>query len=374
MIKISVIIPIYNVSCYLKECLESIVNQSLKEIEIICIDDCSTDNSYEILLEYSNKDTRFKVLKNNFNESVGYNRNLGIKLAKGEYISFIDSDDYISLNYLEDLYNTAKKYDSDIVNTLNIYRVFNDKCEKDFYSFRNIEFQSSFDLMDIENYFSKKAIAPYSVNKLYKTSFLILNNLYFLNTKFGAGEDTNFIIKLMLNNPKISFNNKSIYYYRDTPNSLTKIVNNNINVIINCIHNMNDAIEYCKNFKPELLPQVYYKSLIPVINFYLACSEKIKKDVYEEIYKFVNLIEINKSILDKKIIYKDYIYMNYLALISSKNYNEYLFNLFQLEKLLHIEQSLYNSGNWFRLFGYNKTDYYITIIFFGIKIVLKRKN
>ena len=61
MTKISVIIPIYNVSCYLKECLESIVNQSLKEIEIICIDDCSTDNSYEILLEYSNKDTRFKI-------------------------------------------------------------------------------------------------------------------------------------------------------------------------------------------------------------------------------------------------------------------------------------------------------------------------
>ena len=121
MIKVSVIIPVYNVELYLRECLDSIVNQTLKEIEIICIDDCSTDNSYSILEEYSKKDVRFRILKNISNIGSGPTRNIGIREAKGQYISFIDSDDYISNNYLNDLYNTAIKYNSDIVNTLNIY-------------------------------------------------------------------------------------------------------------------------------------------------------------------------------------------------------------------------------------------------------------
>lgn len=122
MIKISVIIPVYNVEEYLKECLDSVINQTLKEIEIICIDDCSTDSSYSILEEYAKKDSRIVLIKNKENMGVGYNRNIGIKEAKGEYIGFIDSDDYISEDYYENLYNTAKKYNSDVVNTLNIYK------------------------------------------------------------------------------------------------------------------------------------------------------------------------------------------------------------------------------------------------------------
>ena len=134
MIKVSIIVPVYNVELYLRECLDSIINQTLKDIEIICVDDCSTDNSYIILDEYSKKDSRIKLLKHNVNKGLGPARNTGINVAQGEYIGFIDSDDYISLDYFENLYNTAKKYNSDIVSTLNIklYEMHNNKI-KHFY-------------------------------------------------------------------------------------------------------------------------------------------------------------------------------------------------------------------------------------------------
>ena len=172
MIKISVIVPVYNVEDYLKECLDSIINQTLKEIEILCIDDCGTDNSIDILREYSKKDNRIKIISHKENKGLGPARNTGINEAKGEYISFIDSDDFISKDYYENLYNTAKKYDSDIVNTLNIKFYKNKKLRKFIYTFNEKEFESTWNLNDIENVYSDKAIVPYVWNKLYKTSFL----------------------------------------------------------------------------------------------------------------------------------------------------------------------------------------------------------
>ena len=125
MIKLSVIVPVYNVELYLRECLDSIINQTLKDIEIICIDDCSSDNSYGILEEYSKKDNRIIIFRNQENMSAGPSRNIGIRVSQGEYITFVDSDDFLDKNYYELLYNTAKEYDSDIVNTSNILRYNN---------------------------------------------------------------------------------------------------------------------------------------------------------------------------------------------------------------------------------------------------------
>lgn len=121
MIKISVIIPVYNVEKYLRECLNSVINQTLKDIEIICINDGSTDSSLEILKEYAAKDKRISIIDKE-NEGLSATRNLGINLAKGEYISFVDSDDYLDLNFYEKLYKTAKKFKADIACT-NLYRV-----------------------------------------------------------------------------------------------------------------------------------------------------------------------------------------------------------------------------------------------------------
>lgn len=106
--KISIIIPVYNAEKYLHECLDSVVSQTFKDIEIICIDDGSADNSYQVLQGYADKDSRFVILQQE-NKGAGAARNKGIEIAKGEFLAFLDSDDYYAdYTVLEKLYNSAK--------------------------------------------------------------------------------------------------------------------------------------------------------------------------------------------------------------------------------------------------------------------------
>ena len=107
-IKVSIIVPVYNVEKYLKRCLDSITNQTLKELEIICINDGSTDNSLKILKQYAHKDKRISII-NKQNEGLSVARNTGMEAASGEYIGFVDSDDWIDLDFYKKLYTTAKK-------------------------------------------------------------------------------------------------------------------------------------------------------------------------------------------------------------------------------------------------------------------------
>ena len=115
MIKISIIIPVYNTEKYLKKCLDSIINQTLKSLEIICIDDCSTDNCLHILKEYQLKDNRIKIIEQKENKGQGVARNLGLNIAEGKYIMFLDPDDWLELNALEILYKKSKETNADII-------------------------------------------------------------------------------------------------------------------------------------------------------------------------------------------------------------------------------------------------------------------
>jgi len=114
MPKVSVIVPVYNVEPYLRRCLDSLVNQTLKDIEIICINDCSPDNSLVILEEYAKKDNRVKIIDFEKNKGVSVARNSGMKIAKGEYIGFCDPDDYVDLDFYEKLYELAQNKNADI--------------------------------------------------------------------------------------------------------------------------------------------------------------------------------------------------------------------------------------------------------------------
>lgn len=112
--KISVILPVYNVEEYLRKCLDSVVGQTLQEIEIICVDDGSTDNSPHILEEYAKKDARIQILHQK-NAGAGAARNLGMKYATGKYLSFLDSDDFFELDMLEKAYLQAEQYQAEVV-------------------------------------------------------------------------------------------------------------------------------------------------------------------------------------------------------------------------------------------------------------------
>ena len=114
MPKVSIIMPVYNVEAYLRQCLDSVVNQTLRDIEIICVDDGSTDGSAEILQEYASKDSRVKVLLHE-HTNAGAARNAGMSVAAGEYLGFIDSDDWCETTLFEKAYNKAKFDDADVV-------------------------------------------------------------------------------------------------------------------------------------------------------------------------------------------------------------------------------------------------------------------
>ena len=113
--KVSIIIPVYNSERYLGECLDSVLNQTLKDIQIICVNDASTDHSEAILEEYARKDSRIVLLNNKQNGGLSYTRNHGMKVAEGEYIYFLDSDDSIVPEAMEELYAKAKKLDTDVL-------------------------------------------------------------------------------------------------------------------------------------------------------------------------------------------------------------------------------------------------------------------
>lgn len=172
-IKVSIIIPVYNAEKYLSHCLDSLVNQTLKEIEIICINDGSKDNSLNILEEYQKKDLRIKIIDQK-NQGVSAARNNGITQAKGEYIGFVDSDDWVDLDFYEKLYFAAKKFDSDI-SSGGFYR------EGKNLSSKKIKY-------DKEEFYTTKvdkithAILPkysYIWNKIYKRSSLLALNFLF---------------------------------------------------------------------------------------------------------------------------------------------------------------------------------------------------
>lgn len=114
MVKVSVIMPVYNVEKYLRQCLDSLLNQTLQEFEIICLDDGSKDASLAILQEYQQKDDRVKVLTQQ-NKYAGVARNNGLKIAQGEYVFFLDSDDFFEPTLFEDCYNQGKKTNADVV-------------------------------------------------------------------------------------------------------------------------------------------------------------------------------------------------------------------------------------------------------------------
>ena len=128
MTKLSIIIPYRNVEKYISKCLSTVLYQSLEDIEVICINDASEDNSREIVRQYAQKDKRILMLETNHESGQSYARNIGLEIASGEYVGFVDSDDWIELDMFEKLYNKAKSTDADI--TMCQTQLFDDKTQE----------------------------------------------------------------------------------------------------------------------------------------------------------------------------------------------------------------------------------------------------
>ena len=196
--KVSIIIPVFNSENLLNDCLMSVKNQSLNDIEIICIDDGSTDNSLKILKNFSKNDDRFKVFHQE-NFGAGFSRNVALEKSKGNFILFLDSDDWIEEDTCEKLYNQATNLNSDLV-LFDAVRHLPDNQSMDLIHFlgedSNKDFSSlSFDYKLVKN---KVLNAYFGViwSKFYKSSFIFENNIKFPNHKLY--NDVEFHVKSML--------------------------------------------------------------------------------------------------------------------------------------------------------------------------------
>lgn len=246
-IKVSIIVPIYNTEKFLRKCIESIVNQTLQEIEIILINDGSTDNSHNICLEYAEKYPEKIRYINNKNIGCSATRNLGIKLAKGEYIAFVDSDDYIEKEIYEEMYKVARNKSVDVVVSGIIYEDKTNIIQKISIP-KNIK--SYYDYFKVDNRLANP------VNKLFKKDVILKNKINFpLNTH--SGEDIVFCFKFLSQTKKISSLSKAYYHY----------INHGENSIYNLEKRKGELISF-KKLYDYLLKNMLFKDKKIMKKFY----------------------------------------------------------------------------------------------------------
>lgn len=311
---ISIVVPVYNTSPYLKECLDSATNQTLKDIEIICINDGSTDNSYEILKQYANQDSRITVIDQQ-NSGVSVARNTGILNANGEYVLFLDSDDILCLDTCETIYNMAKQNNSDMICFCKKNLYDNDKSAVPLKYTENVtqpEIATS-DNTDFCKLWFEKGNASV-IQKLYKLSFLKSNNLLFA-PGLVRSEDKLFNFIAFPYASTISFTRTIALNYRIRDNSAC----------------------HCKDTNYKVL---HAHTLASELAFRSCKERSIYKGYEQEVFsKFCNLEEIaqlanlkEKSLASKRII-EAAKSLNPNILEESTDFN---FNVYYLAKLAQL--------------------------------------
>lgn len=288
---ISIIIPIYNVEKYLFDCLSSVLNQTYTNFEVICVDDCSTDSSLQIAEEFAKADPRIKILKNEVNSSLGYSRNKGLKHAKGKYVLFLDSDDWLDFRTFEILHETAEKNPVDVL----MFKLINyDEDEKLFYH------DDYYDMKFMDKYFNKifthEDLSPHeilsmpvsAVNKFYLLSFILKNDLKFPVKLIH--EDNPFFYKMLYSARSISLID---YYFYNRRRRLGSITTNDGEQVLGCIN----IIEICIKIALDD-PILYEKLKVQVLNKiiqrlnvkYNFISSEFKEEFYNNSRKMVKKI------------------------------------------------------------------------------------
>lgn len=320
-IKVSVVIPVYNTELYLEQCLDSLINQTLQDIEIICINDGSTDGSLRILDRYKNQDKRIRVF-NQENKGQSAARNLGINHAQGEYIGFLDSDDFAKPDMFEKLYGNAKSNDSDI--TMCSIDVFNEKTknftEHDPYLSLDI-FNKSYENRifshnDCSDFLFRICVTPW--NKIYKREFIDKNKISFVE---GVNfEDNVFCIDTLLKAEKITIIKEPLIVYRKESETSYSFGHNDYKKLdFFKITDLEEDVlkesgvyekyrDYFEFHKKNLLCYWYQKIHNPVVKviYFLKLSSIYPFFMFEKLKEKYSKFEIQKNLKDivktKKVI------------------------------------------------------------------------
>ena len=295
--KVSIIVALYNKQKDIKKCLQSLLKQTLEDIEIIVVNDCSTDNSLEVVRKI--KDKRIKVINNRKNKGIGKTRNIGIAHAKGEYIGFVDADDYVEKKMYEAYYNFVTKNNLDLL-TSDYYKIINSK--KNYFKVDNFEFTNincNKNIINLINY------GP--CNKLFKKDLIINNNIMFSETtKF---EDVIFVAKAISKAKKVGYLNEAYYNYVIHDKSETTTVDLRTFDIFKVLVEVNEIYKHLANTE-----ELEYYNIVEVTRYML--KQKYQKDSDLRI-KFLNsgyiyLNNLNSSWRKNKYYQKEPIFKRFV--------------------------------------------------------------
>lgn len=279
--KLSVILPVYNSAKYLDKCIKSILNQTLKEMEIIIINDGSTDNSLDIIKSYGLKDDRIKIV-NQDNKGVSASRNIGIKLATGDYIINIDSDDWVEEHYFEDIYNFASNKKLDILVTdIHVEGSGIDYIQKDL----NISDERIINGKEYLEVFFKNNLYGFTWNKLIRRE-LYDGILY--REDLTMCEDVYLIVQIIKKAKYVGKINYAYYHYIQNNTSITNTLN------VKKLQDVYEVFSFLKNyFSNDKLLTLYIKEqeicalLYIIINMKNCFFDKKRQEIWNAFLKMV---------------------------------------------------------------------------------------
>lgn len=301
--KVSIVIPVYNVEKYLKQCLDSAVNQTLLEIEIICVDDGSTDNSGSILDEYAQRDSRIKVIHK---ENAGYGKamNDGLAKATGEYFAVLESDDFIVKDAYEILYREAKLHDADIVRS--DYFDYSTNGNRNILKVKQMTSDYSYyNRLICPN--EEKIVYTFVMHNwtgIYRISYLREKNIRYNETPGASYQDNGFFFQTFSQTKKLVYIPKPFYCYRiDNPNSS---INSKAKVYTMAgeYQFIRDFLTQHQEFCDELLP-VYYARLFRAYHqTYMRISSEFKEEFacffHEKFIEARDMHQIDSSLYSEK--------------------------------------------------------------------------
>jgi len=272
--KISVIIPVYNAQEYLKRCLDSVCKQTLQEIEIICINDCSSDNSAQIIEKYAKSYANLTILHLKENKGESAARNYGLSLAKGEYLAFVDNDDEVDLNFYEKLYEKARKTDADIVKGQAIEIAYDGK-------------KNYIKQIQEEDKGNKLLFSTCWWTAIYKRSVISKNNISF-SVQHPLGGDLLFLNRAVIAAKDLQFVNGVYYHYHRREDSgdskvlSEKKIKSALNIFEAIIDNINANV---------LVSDFVYNFIFH--QFILACFDISLKNDEREVKQICAMVAIN---------------------------------------------------------------------------------
>jgi glycosyltransferase involved in cell wall biosynthesis len=301
---VTVIIPVYNTELYLNKCIDSVLNQSLQDVEVLIVNDQSTDNSENIIQEYALRYSAIKTFSTTKKSLAGGSRNIGLQHARGKYIGFVDSDDWIDTNMYLNIVTLLEKSDADIgiCGVMKEYESPYDVYHKYNYQIENIlEGKFAFQLL-ARQFNQDLSISPIACNKVYKSSFLKTHNFTFLSNNYNEDDVFNYLCFSKAN--KVAITPNTFYHYYQRTNSIThSFSQKHMDDLLEAFNEIRKYLEIDKLFKIHK-------------RHYYAYFEKCSAFVF-------NLLVLNEQSVDAQNKYLQYFFLKSQSSLNISDYLEY---------------------------------------------------